>query len=354
MVGILTCTMGMTSLSEDHLLAQPPKLRPDLPLTSQSTPSLQLLHSLRGHHSPIFGIRALAITPDGSTLVSGGREGKIILWNIKSGAKLREWSGHLEGVESITLSPDGQILVSGGIDREVKAWNLASGELLYTINGHSAPVGKVKFSPDGKTLATGSDDRTVKLWQPSTGRLLGTIGGLLGYPSDLVFTPEGRRLITSEKGTEKSIIRIWNLRNQKLLRSIPTPDSGMDRIALTKDGKYLVGIGFGQIFAPDRAMHTMKLWHLPTGKIVDEFPENVTSLSSLAVSRDGKMMICGTEKGNLQIWDLPRRKLLHRSDNYGQAIVSLVLSANRQILVGSLQDGTLQVWQLSNSLGDRH
>ncbi|MFB2834596.1 protein kinase domain-containing protein, partial [Floridanema evergladense] len=63
---------------------------------------------------------------------------------------------HSEAVRAVVISPDGQTLVTGSDDKTIKIWNLSNGKLLGTLNGHNNWIYALAISPDGNTLVSGS------------------------------------------------------------------------------------------------------------------------------------------------------------------------------------------------------
>lgn len=72
---------------------------------------------------------------------------------------------HAGTVEAVAFSPDGKRLASGGVDETVKVWSLPDGKLQATPTGHEGAVWAVAISPDGKLLASGDGDGGIFLWE---------------------------------------------------------------------------------------------------------------------------------------------------------------------------------------------
>ncbi|MCK1385678.1 hypothetical protein IVB31_15600 [Bradyrhizobium sp. 21] len=66
-------------------------------------------------------------------------------------------------MNAAAYSPDGQTIVSGGKDDTVKIWDAATGQELRTLRGHSDAVLSVAFSPNGRIVASGSRDGAVSI-----------------------------------------------------------------------------------------------------------------------------------------------------------------------------------------------
>ncbi|MEH2082163.1 MAG: hypothetical protein V7K89_19960 [Nostoc sp.] len=127
--------------------------------------SNQPLHTIA--HAHLSEVLSLAISPDGQTLVSGGADRTIKLWNLTTGTKKipHILEGHAGRIWCIAISPDGKKIASASADYTVKIWNLQTGKILQTFAGHLGEVRAVAFSPNGNLLASGGDDLEIRLWQ---------------------------------------------------------------------------------------------------------------------------------------------------------------------------------------------
>ena len=84
------------------------------------------------------------------------------------GTTLYTYHGHsnsLYGVLAVAWSPDGRRIASGSTDETVQVWDASNGGNVHTYRGHSSSVQAVAWSPDGRRIASGSGDNTVRVWQ---------------------------------------------------------------------------------------------------------------------------------------------------------------------------------------------
>lgn len=129
-------------------------------------------------------VLAVALQPGSGRLATGGglpsRRGELKLWNMADGHLVLDLSAaHNDAVLAVAFSPDGELLASGGADKQVKVHRVADGQLVATLPGHTAHVLGVSFSGDGKLLATCGGDRVVKLWDVPSGRQLQSMVGTM-------------------------------------------------------------------------------------------------------------------------------------------------------------------------------
>jgi WD40 repeat protein len=119
--------------------------------------------SLTGHESWPF---ALAVTPDGQTLLSGAGDGRLIWWPVAAAAPTpaRTVPAHAGWINAVEMSPDGTVVATCGNDRFVRLWSVADGSLVAELPGHEKPVYRVAFDGSGKTLLSADLGGRVIQW----------------------------------------------------------------------------------------------------------------------------------------------------------------------------------------------
>jgi WD40 repeat protein len=124
-----------------------------------------------------LGTEVRSIATNGRLLFVGTSDGTLLVADPKDlTRKPTRIQAHQGDLSAIAVSPDGRSLATGGDDRVIVIWDVAaSGHLTQRLRlvGHSDRITSLSFSPDGRLLASGSEDHTVILWDPNRGEQLG-------------------------------------------------------------------------------------------------------------------------------------------------------------------------------------
>ena len=74
--------------------------------------------------------------------------------------------GHSGAWLAVAVTPDGSRIASGGADQAVRVWDLAKSEKLAIYRSHAAPVLAVEFLKDGTRLVSAAADGARGLARP--------------------------------------------------------------------------------------------------------------------------------------------------------------------------------------------
>ncbi|MEG3929856.1 serine/threonine-protein kinase [Microcoleus sp. T2B6] len=249
-----------------------------------------LVRTLNSVHSK-KSVNTLAVSPNSSILASGGGDNNVILWDLKTGRRMRTIPAHKAAVKAIAFSRDGQTLASGSDDKTIRLWNVRTGSRLRTLSGHAGGVNAIAVSRDGKTLASGSEDKTVRLWNLGTGEVRRIITGHRGPVTAVAFSPNGK--IVASASTDNTI-RLSNVQDGKGTRTLKGHSSSVRTIAFSADNRTLIS-GGGDII----------VWDLKTGKERSSISGHSQFVSSVAISRDSKTFVSGSPDRTIKIWRMP-------------------------------------------------
>lgn len=257
------------------------------------------------------GATSVAFSPDGATLYSGGYDGTVRIWNVRSTRQTGALKATSETIWSIDVSPDGSCVAGAGEDKAIHLWTLSKPDAPLTLRGHERNIWEVRFSPDGKLLASGSFDKTARLWDAATGKPLKTITGHEQAVVGLAFSPDGKLLATSG---DDSTIRFWRMPNAAPIKTINAGNHTY-KLAFTRDGRWLVsggrahgGLGtfWHQLTSGGGRATPIHIWRAADAALVAALPAE-DDIADVEISPDGQWLASASEDRHVLLWKLKQR-----------------------------------------------
>lgn len=134
-------------------------------ITVLSGVSGEAVLSLRGMDS----VLSVAGSADGRWVAAGNWHGSVMVWDARTGERVAGREALRRGAEALAFSPDGAYLLSGGRDQRIRILRFepGGGDPLREeggLHGHSSEVVGLRFSQAGERLISGSHDGTVRVW----------------------------------------------------------------------------------------------------------------------------------------------------------------------------------------------
>jgi WD40 repeat protein len=294
------------------------------------------LKTLTGHTG---WVNDLAVTPDGALAASAGRDGRVCLWRLPGGRKIKTLRGK-GSIFCLAMHPSGQVLAAGGADGIVRLWKLPDGKELAQLKGHEAGISCLAMSPGGDLLASGSGDSTIRLWTVPGGNSIARLAVHRADEGDGVLCLSVSRSgkLLAGGGTDGTI-GVWSLPGGRLQKAIKGFGGAIGSLAITPNDRLLAAGG------GDRGV---RFWRLPGGRSLQPDDRFTGQPGCISISNDGKLL-AGTGGGwdldsTVKIWRLPGRKPVRTLRGHSRRVICLALSPDGRELFSGSGDGTIRIW----------
>jgi cytochrome c len=279
---------------------------------------------LRGHGGPV---RALAISSDGETAISGSFDSTAIRWSLARNAAEQVLRFHADAVNAVVLLRDGRAATAGA-DGRIAIWTPGNAKPDAVLEGHTAPIAALAVSPDCATLASASWDHTVRLW-PLAGGVPRVLDGHTQNVNGLAFAPDGRTLVSV--GYDQSV-RIWPLSGPPTPTVVAMP-SPLNAVAVGSDGEIAAGGADGKLYFLTGA-----------GAAAGEIAAGPTPVISIAISPDGALVAAATIGGSVVVIDRKTRGLARALVGPGLPVWSVAFLPDSRTLLTGGADNIIRRW----------
>lgn len=269
---------------------------------------------LRGHGGPI---RALAISTDGATALSGSFDTSAIRWSLRRNTAEQVLRFHEGALNAVAILTDGRAVTAGedAVSPSGRRTSRSPTLSLKDTRGRSLH----SVSSDGATLASASWDRTIRLW-PLAGGAPQVLDGHQQSVNGVAFTPDGKAVVSV--GYDATV-HIWPLygRGSPLVAPLPSP---LNAVVAATDGEIIAAGADGKVY-----------FLAPAGEPLYAVEASSTPITPLATSHNGERVAAASIGGSVVIIDRRTRALTRKLLGSGRPVWSVVFFPdNRTLLTG--------------------
>ncbi|KAF2862361.1 WD40 repeat-like protein [Piedraia hortae CBS 480.64] len=323
-------TVDTRQITPDQGVATSLHLTPDYIIVALDNAKIQVfdtsgrhLRCLQGHAMGVW-----AMVPDGDTLVSGGCDRDVRVWNLATGQVAHILRGHTSTVRCLKMKSDSNIAISGSRDTTLRVWDIKTGMCRHVLIGHQASVRCLEIH--GDLVVSGSYDTTARIWSISEGRCLRVLQGHFSQIYAVAF--DGQRIATGSLDTS---VRVWDPRDGRCLAQLQGHTSLVGQLQLRGD-TLVTGGSDGSV----------RVWSLQTFTAIHRLAAHDNSVTSLQFD-DGRIVSGGSD-GRVKVWDLIRGTLVRELGQPADAVWRVVFEEERAVVLASRGGRTvMEVWSFA-------
>jgi WD40 repeat protein len=296
------------------------------------------------------GATAVACTPDGRTLISGGADRTLKLWDHpgrRERVVMRDQTG---GPGSVAMSANGRVLAwarqhpPGGTSTVIDVYDLVRGTMLAPLRGHGRPVRYLCLSPDGRTVAStaGNDDEPAELllWDTATGTLRLALSGHRVGVTVLAISADGQRLASADLS---GVVKVWDMATGNERLHLAVKGTPWRALSWSGDGKVLAaGSGAGK-------PALIQLWDAQTGRSRQPAVELRTPVTTLALSPDGSQLAWCGSGGVVRLLDVTEGGPALPLDTGMKGVASLAFSPDGRTLAVAGSGTGVKLWDVPSA-----
>ena len=279
---------------------------------------------LRGHGGPV---RALAISANGQTVLSGSFDSTAIRWSLTHDAAEQVLRFHADAVNAVVLLRDSRAATAGA-DGRIAIWTPGNTQPDTVLEGHTAPIVALAVSRDGTMLASASWDQTVRLGSVAGGPPR-VMEGHSQNVNGVAFTPDGRALVSA--GYDQSL-RIWPLAGGAAPTVVVLP-SPLNAVAVADNGEIAAGAADGKVY-----------FLAADGALSGDLAAGPRPVISLAVSSDGALAAAASIGGSVAIIDRKTHTLARTLVGPGLPVWSVAFLPDSRTLLTGGADNIIRRW----------
>lgn len=257
---------------------------------------------------------SVAMSADGRRILTGSDHEKAILRDGTTGQPISALQGQYHGpmtslsvlgfeVTAVAFSPDGKFVLTGGDDWIARLWDPDTGVEIRTFPANINTVASVSFAPDIKRVLTVSGDSKFDLWDINTGQDIRRFDTLPDGITSIAISPDGHQILTGfDSGPYSPWATLWDARTGQKIRNLPSEVEGFGltnttsttTVAFSADGHRIVLGG---------SDNKVRLWDSDNSQLLQTLAGHAGSVTVAQFVPSSQIILTSSSDGTSRFWD---------------------------------------------------
>jgi WD40 repeat protein len=284
-------------------------------------------------------VAALTFASDAVSLISGGADGRICIWDTQKNSDACDVSfvAHNDRITALKLYHKQDFIISSSYDGTVKFWQWHTGELSKVFS-HTARVSCIDLDSTQRLLLVGCHDTNAYLWNVENDQLVRTFSGHTGEITAVAFWADGTHVVTAARDQEYTCkVCVWNIATGACVASIcDEPQAGFNACIL---GEY------GRTAFKSSWSNPLKKLDIE-GKKITAFNQEKNRLSALCLSKSEDYIFAAQESTHqVFLWSCAGN-IIKTIGSYSDKsrMLSVAISPDNVSFAGGATDGSIYMW----------
>ena len=307
---------------------------------------------LRGHQVAMDAqVNSLAVTPDGSHLISGAGDNVVNIWNLCYPKAENILNGHSKRIIRVAITKDEKLAYSASEDAVIKLWDIEGGcqidNIILQKKGKPGLIDSIAINPDRNLAVSMSESSTIwdierKMPLEVLPDMIGgrgyswNINGYVGGENNVDISKDGTEVVTAFYSDNRPITKVWDLVNNVELRHFQGggEENNSPPLAVVPRTKNMVLLGKGG---------NLKEIDISTDKPIRNLGKCQADL--LLVHSNGKLVVSARED-LIQIWGTDDSNKSYTLGIHKPRVKRMVMSSDGRHVVTESSEGTVIIWDL--------
>jgi|GEM_PF-3069471 len=284
-------------------------------------------------------VTSIAFSEDGKFLIAATVSDSYV-WGVARGGALSHL--HTEAMSSVSVAfgASGEALVAGSRNSFLYLWDVTHNKLIRTWRNQVIGHACVSLSPNGLFLASVSGQAALKIWDTSTGKQIHTLGRSSEPCRQIVFSRSHKNirlaaLQSSGNVLSSSTVQVWDVTSGAQLRKRIFHSQAVNVISFTSDHSHIAcGSRIGRLYVYD----------FGNDSLTDTDADYEAPLDTMAVSPDGKILAAGGIANTIGVWSVPAWRRLFAAPGHNAPVSCLSYGAGRGLLASGDDAGRVCLW----------